>query len=101
MYASDAERQKAYRLRATAPVLQPIPPTTGRRRRPISRAARLVALCSDAQRLRAEYESWLESLPETLQEGAQAERLTEAIDALETVVDLLSDIQPPRGFGLD
>jgi hypothetical protein len=99
MYASDAERQKAYRLRATA-VVQPMPPAPGRRR-PRSRTTRLAALCSDAQQLRNEYESWLESLPEALNGGTQAERLTETIDSLEAVFDLLSDIRLPRGFGLD
>lgn len=48
-----------------------------------------------------EYERWLESLPESLQEGDQAARLTETIDQLASVLDILSDIDPPKGFGRD
>jgi hypothetical protein len=48
--------------------------------------------------LQAEYEAWLEALPDTLQDTATAE-------ALRTICELdLSDLQaidPPRGFGRD
>lgn len=48
--------------------------------------------------LQAEYEAWLQALPETLQDTATAE-------ALHTICDLdLSELQaidPPRGFGRD
>lgn len=99
VYASDAERQQAYRdRRATIPRIS-TPPI--RRRRQPSRPSRLIALCAGAEQLQCEYQVWLESLPEALQEGDQAARLTEAIEALETVVDLLSQIEPPRGFGRD
>jgi hypothetical protein len=48
-----------------------------------------------------EYEDWLAALPESLQDSDQATRLTETIDQLAAVIDLLSDIDPPRGFGRD
>jgi hypothetical protein len=60
-----------------------------------------VALCNAAEQLQGEYQAWLDSLPEPLQEGDQATRLTETIEALEAVVDLLSQLEPPRGFGRD
>ena len=48
--------------------------------------------------LQAEYEAWLEELPDTLQDTATTE-------ALRTIADLdFSDLQaidPPRGFGRD
>ena len=48
--------------------------------------------------LQAEYEAWLEALPDTLQDTATAE-------ALRTISELdLSELQaidPPRGFGRD
>lgn len=101
LYTSDAERQKAYRARLTAvpkPTLASSPPA---RRRQLSRPARLLALCSGLEQLKGEYEAWLDNLPEPLQEGNQGTRLTEAIEALERVVGLLSEIEPPLGFGRD
>jgi hypothetical protein len=60
-----------------------------------------MTLCSGAEQLRDEYQTWLDSLPDGLGEGEQAARLTQAIETLDTVVDMLSEIQPPRGFGRD
>jgi hypothetical protein len=48
-----------------------------------------------------EYEDWLAAVPESLQGSEQAQRLSETIDQLAAVIDLLSDIEPPRGFGRD
>ena len=48
--------------------------------------------------LQAEYEAWLQALPDTLQDTATAE-------ALRTISELdlseLQGIDPPRGFGRD
>ena len=48
--------------------------------------------------LQAEYQAWLDSLPENLQGSAVAERL-EAICNLD--IDFLQEVEPPRGFGRD
>ena len=48
--------------------------------------------------LQAEYQAWLDSLPENLQSSAVAEQL-EAICELD--LDSLQDVEPPRGFGRD
>lgn len=100
VYASSAERQRAYRLRAAAGREEVHPVPSARRRAP-SRPARLAALCTAAEELRQEYEAWLESLPETLQDSSQGKKLAETVEQLEAVVDLLAAIDPARGFGRD
>lgn len=100
LYASPADRQAAYRLRI-ADQGEAVPHVPSKPRRPPSKPARLALLRRTAEDLQHEYEAWLESLPETLQEGAQGERLAEAIEQLEAVVDILSGITPPRGYGRD
>lgn len=101
LYANDAERQKAYRLRQTAAQRSPKQQAPVRPSRRPSRPARLAALQVEASKLRDEYEGWLENLPESLAESDQANLLTEAVEQLQSVVDLLSEIQVPRGFGRD
>ena len=92
---SDAERQARYR--AARAVGRP----ATRTRRPAdhrSRARRWQDSVAELVALQAEYEAWLQALPETLQDTATAE-------ALHTICDLdLSELQaidPPRGFGRD
>ena len=92
---SDAERQARYRAARAAGR-----PAT-RTRRPAdhhSRARRWHDTVAELVVLQAEYEAWLGSLPDTLQETATAE-------ALQTICDLdlteLQAIVPPRGFGRD
>ena len=48
--------------------------------------------------LQAEYQDWLDNLPDNLQESAVAERLTATCD-----YDFgdLEALEPPRGFGRD
>jgi hypothetical protein len=48
--------------------------------------------------LQAEYRTWLQALPDNLQESATAQAL-QAIDDLD--LDELAAIEPPRGFGRD
>jgi len=102
VYASSAERQKAYRERLKCVRV------TGQQQkleirilRPLSRPKRLTALLKETEDLLSGYTDWLEALPESLQEGGTAERLQETIDSLEQVVELLSGIEAPRGFGRD
>jgi len=51
--------------------------------------------------LQAEYEAWLDALPETLAQGDQAGMLQATIEQLEAAADLLAEVEPPRGFGRD
>ena len=97
-HASAAERQRAYRQRLAYRRPEATPPP---RPRPPSRPRRLAALSAGVQQLRDEYQEWLSSLPESLEDSRQAQVLAEAVEQLEAVVDLLSEIQPPRGFGRD
>ena len=92
---TNAERQARHRTaRATA--------------RPVVRYRRAVDHRSRAQRwrdavavlvaLQVQYRTWLEALPDNLQDTATAQAL-QAIDELD--LDELQAIEPPRGFGRD
>ena len=90
---TDAERQARYRAARAlgAPVI--------RTRRPAYHRARgWNDTVAELTRLQAEYDAWLQSLPENLQDTATAE-------ALRTISELdlneLQAIVPPRGFGRD
>ena len=92
---TDAERQA--RRRAARAAGRP----AVRTRRPAdhrSRARRWHDTVAELVALQAEYEAWLEALPETLQDTATAE-------AVRTISELdLSELQaivPPRGFDRD
>jgi hypothetical protein len=102
-YANDADRQKAYRerLAALGPG-RPVPPASPvKRKRHLSRPARLEQLRKDVQTLAAEYEDWLNALPEPLQESAISEKLAETVEQLNEAADLLNAVEPPKGFGRD
>ena len=92
---TDAERQARYRAaRASgAPVIRTRRPADHR-----SRARRWNDTVAELTRLQAEYDAWLPSLPENLQDTATAE-------AMRTISELdlneLQAIVPPRGFGRD
>lgn len=60
-----------------------------------------MALESSLRSLLEEYQGWLDTLPESLEDSGQAERLNETIEQLEAAVDILSEVQPPRGYGRD
>lgn len=100
LHATNADRQASYRLRVASQTAR-LPPAPNTTPRPASRPKRLAQVQKTVQELQHEYEVWLESLPESLQDTDQATRLAETIDQLEEVVSLLADIQPPRGFGRD
>ena len=92
---TDAERQTRYRAARVsgAPVMRIRRPADHR-----SRARRWDDTVAELTKLQAEYDAWLQSLPENLQDTATAE-------ALRTISELdLSELQaivPPRGFGRD
>jgi hypothetical protein len=96
MALSNADRQRRYRERRQAE--QPIQryetrQTNSRKSRP----QRWRAALDELRALQAAYESWLENLPESLQESPTAEML-ETICSLD--LDEL-DVELPRGFGRD
>jgi hypothetical protein len=92
---TDAERQARYRAaRASgAPVIRTRRPADHR-----SRARRWDETIAELMKLHAEYDAWLQSLPENLQDTATAEALR-AISEFD--LSELQAIKPPRGFGRD
>ncbi len=98
IYASAAERQRAYRSRLAKPELMPPPQKKGRSP---SRPARLAKIERDLRTLATEYESWMENLPESLRDSTLASALEVAITNLTEAADTLADTQLPLGFGRD
>ena len=104
LYASPAEKQRAYRqrmrieqlrpppeIRALSPPLPPLP-----KPRMPSRPARLLRIESDLRQLAEEYQRWRDATPENLTEGQLAQELDDAIGQLEAIADDVAAIQPPR-----
>jgi hypothetical protein len=82
-----------------APVRSDIP-SIGTRR-PVdhrSRAQRWRDAVAELAALQREYDTWLQTLPDSLQQTATAEALQAICDL--DLVDLQA-IEPPRGFGRD
>ena len=100
IYSTPADRQRAYRMRVATGQGAPVRPPS-RPGRPPSRPARLAALQNSLQVLTDEYQNWLDSLPDSLQDSGQGDRLRETIEHLQEAADLLDEIQLPRGFGRD
>ena len=92
---TDAERQARYRAaRASgAPAIRIRRPADHR-----SRACRWKDVVAELTKLQAEYDAWLQNLPENLQDTATAEALR-AISELDLAE--LQAIVTPRGFGRD
>ena len=90
-----AERQARYRAARAdgAPKVRFRRPADRR-----SRPQRWRDAVAELVELQADYQSWLDTLPENLQDSATAE-------ALRTICNLdlseLEGIEPPRGFGRD
>lgn len=100
VYANAAERQKAYRDRIATGQPVVAESTKQARRRP-SRPARLRALIIAILDLKVEYEGWRSRLPEFREGSDEETRVTEAIELLDQAVEVLSEIEPPRGYGRD
>ena len=97
VYINAAERQRAYRQRlATSNPTQPV-----RIRRRLSRPARLSAVLLEVETLRDEYAGWLANIPDPLADTGPADLLAEAVEQLQTAVEILAGIHLPRGFGRD
>jgi hypothetical protein len=94
---SDAERQARYRARRQA---EQTPPMI-RYRRPADRRARPQRwrdAVAELLALQAEYAAWCDALPNSLRDSATADALQAIIDL---DLDVLADIELPRGFGRD
>ena len=94
---SNAERQARHRARHSTqspPIMTHTRQPTNRRSRP----QRWRNAVGELLALQAEYATWLDALPEGLRSSPTAE-------ALEAIVDLdlavLTDMEPPRGYGRD
>lgn len=95
MAMTAAERQARYRAaRATGtPVIRTRRPTDHR-----SRARRWHDAVAELAELQAQYATWLDALPDSLQDSATAEALRAICDL---DLDELQAVEPPRGFGRD
>ena len=94
MALSNAERQQRYRERRQArqPRVRYLRPRDRR-----SRPQRWAEAVETLRELQAEYQDWLDNLPESLQSSALAEKLEEVCN-----VDIDSlDIELPLGFDRD
>ena len=101
IYSSSAERQKAYRERLTLNRESPPAPPAPKKSRQPSRPKRLAAVERELRTLTTEYQSWLDHLPEFLEDSDLAELLSQAIEQLTDLADQAADITLPRGFGRD
>ena len=90
MPLSNAERQSRYRQRRAQGV--PVIRLVERKGRALSRPAQWAAAVGRLRHLQAEYEAWLEQLPEPLHDTATGKRLAQ-VCALD--LDAL-DIEVPR-----
>jgi hypothetical protein len=97
VYSDAAERQRACRARHA--LNNPV--TQLKAGRKVSRPARLRVVESAVRALVQEYESWLSSLPASLEGSGQAELLSETIGTLDEIADQLGELRVPRGFGRD
>lgn len=62
---------------------------------------RLSAAVAAVRKLQEEYQQWLDSLLD-FQEGSELEeRLTETIELMDQALEVLAEIQLPKGFGRD
>jgi hypothetical protein len=90
MALSNADRQRRYRRRQRALQRQ--------RRKPQSREHRWLAAVETLQELQAEYQQWLENLPDSLRESPVGQKLEEVCNL---DLESLADVDLPRGWGRD
>ncbi len=100
IYANAAERQKAHRQRAAGEAAS-APPAGPAKRKKLTRPMRLSAAVAAVRKLQEEYQQWLDSFLD-FQEGSELEeRLTETIELMDQALEVLAEIQLPKGFGRD
>jgi hypothetical protein len=97
---TNAERQRRHREQVKARLaglqVQSAPPKGPRKK---TRPQRLSAVLTELGSLLDEYTAWRENMPANFQEGEQAQRLDETIDQIQTAIDTLDAIEPPRVGG--
>ena len=100
VYADRAEQMRAYRqrLQGDLSMTKSIEPATYRQP---SRPKRLQVLIDQLQSLHGDYEAWQDQLPESLTGSPTGEKLAETVGQLESAIDLLEAVDPPRGYGRD
>lgn len=100
VHETAAARQKAYRARVRiAP--RPNPAPLQKKRRQPSRPKQLAELDEKISALLASYEDWRDQMPDSLESSAQVEKLTDTVEKLSAMAEILADIDPPLGFGRD
>jgi hypothetical protein len=99
-YANAADRQRAHRQRVKERLagLQPVvlPPKPPQK---LTRPKRLAVVEAELQTLINEYEAWLDAMPDNQSESELAGQLQETIEQLQEAHDVVTSIEPPRGFG--
>jgi hypothetical protein len=98
IHESPAAKQRAYRLRVAKrqPQTSPASPKSAKI---LSRPRRLLVLLVEIQALADEYRAWLEAMPANLANSELAERLEDTVTLYEEAEEVLSRLDPPRGFG--
>lgn len=76
-------------------------PKPKRAPRAVPKPERLRRIIAEVETLMVNYQTWLDNLPENLQDGDFSERLQETVDRFEEARDVLESIEPPKGFGRD
>jgi hypothetical protein len=97
IYASNADRQRAFRARrlGSAAAAPPLPPPCRKAPANPSRPARINSLLSETLRLSTEYQSWLDRLPPNLAGSRIAAQLEEVVAQLDEACAILEAIDPP------
>lgn len=96
--ASNAERQSAHRQRVKDR-LAGLPPPQAPLKKLLPKPSRPKQLEQATQLLQGladGYDAWLGALPANLAESTTAERLQETIDHLQTALEAIEAIDPPR-----
>lgn len=97
LYATAAEKQRAYRARLRAKGLVAVlPRAAASKPKHLSRPARLAAIQLAVRELADEYQAWRDALPENLSGSQLAERLDEVVGQLEAIAEDLDAVEPPR-----
>lgn len=68
-------------------------------------ASRAVSALEELEGLQAEYQEWIDNLPENMQSGATAEKLQSIVDlditGAKDTAEEAGNVELPRGFGRD
>lgn len=99
IHENPAERQRAYRQRLKERHAGQPPPVLRTTVKKVARPKRLAAVLDELDALVDGYRNWLDAMPANQSESGLAERLQETVDQFEEAIEVLSQIDPPRGFG--